>query len=300
MVNKEKILLVGDNPFHGVSHISLERIRMRGPNITQPDHAASLVSASLENGAGGFMFSVSDTTLAIIKALSREKRERRLKLYAIVPYAYEYVRLAVALGGIMGLGKKIGEQIILMRNGRALLAGLRGILTMNPGAFLEAYLSYEVSRIKKMAGNKADLATIYIHEVVTDMAVALNMEWIFRTHIKYMTRKGIKPGFHTSNLPYLVNRFTEWGIRFDNIGITTPFNTLGFQMHPTQVSCEHSLSQMEGAEVVIYNILAGGLLSITKATEYIKSLPNIHGIAVGVSRKEQAEESFRLLQKEFR
>ena len=140
---------------------------MRGPNIAQPGYAAGLVKTSLDNGAGGFMFSVSDTTLAIIKKLASNQRERKLRLYAIIPYAYEYVRLAVALGGITGLGKKMGKQIILLRNGRAILAGIRGVLTVDPRAFLEAYLSYELSRIRKAADNKADLATVYIHEVVT-------------------------------------------------------------------------------------------------------------------------------------
>ncbi len=295
----KKILLVGDNPFHNVSHISLERIKRRSANITQPDYAAGLVASSLENGADGFMFTVSDTTLSILKALSKEKREHKIRLYAIIPYAYEYVRLAVALGGITGLGKRVCKQILLMKNGKAVLAGMRGILTMNPKALLEAYLSYEVSRIRKAAGKKADLVTVYIHEVLTDMAVALNMEWLFRTHIKFMLSAGIRPGFHTSNLPYLVNRFKEWGIKFDNIGITTPFNAVGFQMHPAKADCEQALVKLKGAEVVIFSILAGGLLSIPDAMAYINSLPNIHGIAVGVSKKEQAEESFKMLNREL-
>ena len=48
--------LVGDNPFHGVSHLSQERATARGTEITNPTYAADLVRISLENGADGFMF----------------------------------------------------------------------------------------------------------------------------------------------------------------------------------------------------------------------------------------------------
>ena len=131
------------------------------------------------------------------------------------------------------------------------------------------------------------------------MAVALNMDWLCRTHIKLMTGMVSNQVFIPVICPTLVNRFTEWGINFDNIGITTPFNALGFQMHPTKNDCEHALSRITGSEVIIFSILAGGLLSLPEALGYIKSLPNIHGIAVGVSKKEQAEESFMFLQKAF-
>ena len=59
----KKMLLVGDNPFHGISHLSQERARVRGHAMTYPEYAANLVMTSLENGANGFMFSVSEMTL---------------------------------------------------------------------------------------------------------------------------------------------------------------------------------------------------------------------------------------------
>ena len=34
MVREEKVLLVGDNPFHGISHLSQERSRVRAVSYT--------------------------------------------------------------------------------------------------------------------------------------------------------------------------------------------------------------------------------------------------------------------------
>ena len=91
-MNKEQpILLVGDNPFHGISHLSQQSVKNRGTEITRAKHASDIVKTSIENGANGFMFSVSETTLSILKMLPEKETKERLNLYALVPYAYEYV-----------------------------------------------------------------------------------------------------------------------------------------------------------------------------------------------------------------
>ena len=110
--SNEKLLLVGDNPFHNISHLSQERARARVSDPSDPKYAANLVKISSENGANGFMFSVSDTTLSILTKLNEMDALDNLLLYAIVPYAFEYVRLATQLGGIQGLAKKFGSDIL--------------------------------------------------------------------------------------------------------------------------------------------------------------------------------------------
>ena len=97
---RKKILLVGDNPFHGISHLSQERARVRGGEIAHSEYAANLVVTSLENGACGFMFSVSETSLSTLRVIREKIGNRCSVLYAIVPYAYDYVRLATHLGTV--------------------------------------------------------------------------------------------------------------------------------------------------------------------------------------------------------
>ncbi|MEM3090898.1 MAG: hypothetical protein QXW17_03965, partial [Candidatus Bathyarchaeia archaeon] len=65
MNSRERVLLVGDNPFHGISHLSQERSRVRGDTPTNPEYAARLIGLSVKNGADGFMFSVNEKTLSI-------------------------------------------------------------------------------------------------------------------------------------------------------------------------------------------------------------------------------------------
>ncbi|MEM2920778.1 MAG: hypothetical protein QXF26_00500, partial [Candidatus Bathyarchaeia archaeon] len=92
------LLLVGDNAFQGVSHLSQERARSRDRRTTTPRYAAEIIVNSVNSGADGFMFSVSETTLLILRQLYEWGRVDRLKLIGIVPYAYDYVSLATQLG----------------------------------------------------------------------------------------------------------------------------------------------------------------------------------------------------------
>src|SRR5690242_18503469 len=113
MMKEPLMLLVGDNPFHGISHLSQERARTRSENLSDPDHAASLVEESIASGANGFMFSTSSMTLSILKALNATRGvEGSVALCPIVPYAYEYVRYAVQAGGLLGLAGRLSREVV--------------------------------------------------------------------------------------------------------------------------------------------------------------------------------------------
>ena len=69
-----KLLIVGDNPFQGISHLSQERARTRGETIVSPaDQAADIILASLKNGADGFSFSVSELLSRFFENCVKEK-----------------------------------------------------------------------------------------------------------------------------------------------------------------------------------------------------------------------------------
>jgi hypothetical protein len=295
----EKLLLVGDNPFLGVSHLSQERARARGRHVTSAPHAGELLIAALENGANGFLFSVSEITLSILDTWKKSEPARRIELYAIAPYAYEYVRAAVGLGGIPGLVKEVSGRVIRSRDVRAVTWGLSGIARNDPTALLKGYLSYEAARVRLAAGEAANFNSLLLHELVTDMALGLEMDWLFRAHVDFNRREGIRPGFNTRNLPYLVRKFHEWGISLEGAVIAAPFNAVGFQMCPSKEECERILAELKRTEVIAFSILAAGHLNYSDAVEYVTKLPNLSGVAIGVSKMEQARSTFKRLRESY-
>ena len=296
---RKKMLLVGDNPFHGISHLSQERARVRGDAITHAEYAAKLVMTSLENGADGFMFSVSETTLSILRIIEERGGSEPLSLYALAPYAYEYVRLANEAGGAPGLAKKFAKQIVFSGNVKAIAMGLKGVVRTDPIALMKAYLTFEISRIKSSVGKQGNLRSVLLHEIITDMALALNLGQIFKSHVDFMSKLGIEPGFETRNFPYLVNKFKEWNIDFHKIVIGTPFNKVGFQMNPSRTECEKALLAVQEPNIIAMSTLAAGYLKLQEAMNYIWSLPNLNGLVIGVSKESHARETFKFLRDTF-
>ena len=287
-----KMLLVGDNPFHGISHLSQERARKRASD-TGYAAQSEIVLAAIDCGAEGFMFSVSDTTLSILRHIRESEEIERVGLYGIVPYAYEYVRLA-AQTGTPGLARKMVKQMALSGHFKSVLGGVGAAIRMKPESLLKTYLAYEISRIASSAGSKAKLNSLLLHEVITDMSLALNFDWLFRLYISYLSKRHIIPGFNTRNFPYLVRRFEEWGFDLEEIIIATQFNKVGFQMNPSREECERVLEGLSSPAVIAISVLAAGYLKPPEAAGYLTGLENLRGLAVGASTMKQARETFSL------
>ena len=293
-----KLLLVGDNPFHGISHMSEDRARARGSEICSAEYAADLVSNSLKSGANGFMFSVSQNTLSALQIVCEKIGNESMELHAIVPYAYEYVRLATH-SGTLGLGRKLAMEILLSANMSAIASGLKGVVTMDPVDLMKTYIKYEKNRISSSIGKKHKLTSILLHEVITDMVIALDLDWFVKSYIRFISKLGIKPGFETRNFSYLVNKFKEWKIDFSQIELVSSFNKVGFQMNPSKISCEEALTSIPECEVIAMSILAAGYIKLPEAADYVESLPNLKGLVVGVSKEKQALETFSFLRDKF-
>lgn len=295
MSSNAKVLLVGDNPFHGISHLSQEHSRVRGESAADPAYAAKLVALSVENGANGFMFSVSEKTLKILEHLRENGEITDLLLYAIVPCAYDYVRLASAAGGVPGLAKQVIREIVFSGNLGATASGLNGALRSDLHSLFKTYLHYELSRIKRSAGKSAILEAVLLHQVVTDLCLALNLDWVFKFYIDYMHKLGLTPGFNTGNFPILSQKFQKLELNVDDVVFAAPFNKAGFQMVPSKEKCEKALAEMPKPNVLAISIMAAGYLKPEEAVNYIAALPNIRGVAVGISKEKHANETFKLL-----
>ncbi len=292
-----KLLLVGDNPFQGISHLSQERARNRGGAIVSPaDQAANVILASLENGAEGFSFSVSELTLSILRTLRERKSIGQVNLYPMVPYAFEYVRVATQTG-TPGLVKRFAKQVALSGDVRAIIEGLWSVIRIDPEGFVNTYLAYELSRIKSSAGKQAKLVSVLLNEVIADMGLALNFDWLFKSFIGYLSKRRITPGFNTRNFPYLVKKFNKWGINLDETLIVTPFNKAGFQMNPSREECERALANMSCPTVLAISVLAAGYYRPSMAVDYLASLNKLKGVIAGVSNELQASELFSLFKR---
>ena len=288
----ERLLLVGDNPFLNISHLSQSKARERVEDPGNPVFAASLLRLALENGANGFTFSVCDSNFSILENLDLDGLPDGLGLYPVLPYAFEYVQKATQRGGISGLVKKLGWDVVKSGNLGSLVYGVLTPITASPVSLMKAYLGYELSRLDSHVSKKVRLESVLLHQVVTDMALALNMDWLFKEYVAFLSKRKITPGFNTGNFVYLIKKFNEWKIDLRKILILAPFNKVGFQMIPSMEACEDSLHALQVPSVIAISVLAAGFVKPKDAAEYIAGLPNIKGVAIGVSKQSHAQDTF--------
>jgi uncharacterized protein (DUF486 family) len=181
---------------------------------------------------------------------------------------------------------------LISRDPKAIASGVKGVVRQDPTSLMKAYLLYEIDRIK--SSTAANPYCFILHEIVTDMALALDLVWLFRSYIDFMLRLKIKPGFETRNFPYLIDKFIKWGLGLDEITLVAPFNKIGFQMSASKTDCERALASIPETEVIAMSVLASGYLSLSEAIDYINSMPRLKGIVVGVSKEKHAS-GFRTL-----
>lgn len=125
------------------------------------------------------------------------------------------------------------------------------------------------------------------------------MDWLFKEYVAFLSKKRITPGFNTGNFAYLVKKFNEWEIDLSAVIILAPFNNVGFQMAPSVEDCENALRTLPAPVVIAISVLAAGFVKPKAAAEYVAGLPNIKGVAAGVSKEIHAKDTFRYFSKAF-
>jgi hypothetical protein len=294
-----KLFLVGDNPFLNISHLSQQKARERIDNPADPIYAAKLLRIAMDNGANGFTFSVCENNFVILKNLQM-KPTNSLGLYPVVPYAFEYVQKATQQGGMSGLVKSLGWDMVKSGNIKSLFYGITTLITGNPKSLLKAYISFELTRLLEYTTREITLESMLLHQLVTDMALALDMDWLFKEYIGFLKKKNIVPGFNTGNFVYLIKKFKEWHLSLGEILILAPFNKVGFQMTPSVEECEVALRGLPISNVIAISVLAAGFVKPKDAAEYIATLPSIRGVAIGVSKSSHAKDTFSLFEKSLK
>jgi len=288
-------ILVGDNPFQGVSHVSGERSRQRRKEVLTSDYAVSVLLAAFEAGAQGFAFSVADNTLRILKRAA--ETNRGLNLYPIVPAVTFYARQASDPSSLVGYYVR---EVLRTMNPHLAIKTVVPILNMDLARMLVSYLEWELLRIWRATNRQCNIKAILMHEIVTDLAIAFNAREIVMRFVRASTHDlKLLPGFVTRNLPFLVRRLEEWQIEPSDVVICAPFNKVGFQMNPSKEECEQTLRKLPSCGIIAMSVFAGGYLRPAEAMAYINALPNIRSIIAGVSTVEQAAETFAMLSQSF-
>ncbi len=288
MVDSNNIdrILLGDNPLMGVDHLSQERARLRG--IATAKNIAELLEFAYNVNVKGFVVSTHPQLKGIIEYLLKyTDLKEKITFYPILPYAYGYVRQMTEKGIVATITDALAPASIYEK-ARIMFSGGLSLIKKDINGLLKTFIDVELLPL-----NEVNIKCVFLHDVLTDLALSLNLKDIFELFIEHINDKyKVRAGFVTKNFARLNRKLNEWGI--ENQVIMAPFNKIGFQMNPSREECEEELKKCNH-DVVAMSTLAAGYLKPDEAYDYLFRLPNIKSVVVGVSNKKHAEETFKLL-----
>ena len=282
-------VLLGDNPFFGVDHVSQERARTKASRSQNIDNIAEVIKYSFNLGISGMVVSTHPTLRQLLDKLRSERPEllEKFEFYPILPYTQGYV-LKINEKGIINTVIETLSMGSFRNKIKILTKGGMGVIRKDLFELFKVFIDIELLQLKN-----ARINTVFLHDVITDLALSLNMKKIFEVFQEYLhDNYKVNAGLVTKNFPRLINKLSEWGLDYSSV--MTSFNKIGFQMNPSREECEKSLDKFKG-QVIAMSILAGGYLELNDAYQYILTQQKINKIVVGVSSIEHASKTFGLL-----
>lgn len=214
-------LLLGDNQFFGVNHMSEARARAQSMRFQDIGAVIEVLDAAYEEDVRTFMCTTHGRIALVCDHVRANPASYEdMAFYPCMPYAHKYANAMTEDGPLVALRRFLPNEGLFdaaLRGGRSLATkDIEGIVTL----LIDA-------EMKMFHGLKTPV--IFLQNIVVDLLLGLRFTdafSIFADHIR--NRYGAEPGFITMNLPRLLETLHEAGV--DNPVVCSSINKIGFRM----------------------------------------------------------------------
>jgi len=290
-----KELLLGDNPFIGVSHLAQEKAKEEMKDAVL-ENKVKVIEAAIEGGATGFTFSTHESNLELLTYLNIRKKNvlNKMNYYILVPYAQSYVRKA-NIEGTPALIKSALENMFCRPS--SILDMLTALIMLRPEKFAELFIEAELAPYLKILPRE-NVRAILLHEVLTELVMAFDLSGVVKCLDNDIRRRlGIDFGLETRNFGYLHEYISKTDFCTDYL--MTPINSLGYQMAPNKESVEEAIEHLgRRAKILAINVLASGAIDLSKAIEYVERYKDrIHAVVSASANPYRIRDNFQKLKK---
>ena len=285
--------ILGSNPLFGADHLSSARARTRGDQMTLGRRLQIIREAS-QSGATGFTFTSDEAALSLLREM-RQLDPTELGLYPLVPNS-ELIPKLLSKGAVRTAAEVL-ENLAWTKRTASILRGGWAYLTGNPTRAAMTFLESEVEKLRACIPQGSGIKSLLLHEHFTDLALGLELDQILAEYVDYVEESlGLTPGFETRNLVRMTGFLERSGLIDHRLVLMTPVNPCGFQMSPSRKDVEVAARRLQSQSVIAISVLAGGVISLDSAVDYLTSFPRLDSVAVGVSSPSQAKQTFQILQ----
>jgi len=287
-------LLLGDNSFIGVSHLSQEKARAEVKEATV-ENKAMVIEAAVEGGATGFTFSTHESNLELLTYMNTHRRSvlNKLNYYILVPYAQAYVRKGT-VEGTPALVKSMFKSMFSIKRS-SILDLLQAVTMLKPERLVDLFIEVELAPYLRVLP-KENVKAVLLHEVLTELIIAYGLiDVVMRLDEKVKRRLGVSFGLETRNFGHLHQLIlkSEYCPEY----VMTPINSLGYQMAPSRDAVEGAINDLgEKTDIIAINLLASGALCLDEAVNYVAKYKNkIYAVTSASTKPQRIYDNFRKL-----
>ena len=268
-------LVLGDNQFFGINHMSEERARAPALRLKDVEAMLDVVRIGRAEGVRSYICTTHDRIAAICDRVRADREEwTDFTFLPCMPYAHKYAN-AVTENGMLGAVKRFlpeeGLMDAALRGGRSLAQkDVEGMITLLVDAEMKMF---------------SELATpvIFLQNVVVDLLLGLGFKQAFPIFARHVEeRYGAEPGFITMNLPLLLDVLEEVGVA--NPIVCANINKIGFRMCGGPDAYEAALRERRFRPMAM-SVFASGAIPPAEAIEWVCAQPNLESIVFGASSR---------------
>jgi hypothetical protein len=286
-------LLLGDNPFTGVSHFGQEKAREEAREASL-ENKAMVFEAALDGGATGFTFCTHESNLKLLTYLSIHRKDllKAMNYYILLPYVQSYVRLANVGGTPVLLREKLRS---MLSNWSAIPDIVASLASSKPERLAGLLIKTEIAPYLSILPS-GKVKAILLHEILTDSIMAFGLTDLLKSLNDYVQKRiGFSFGLHTKNFGCLCMQ--EFLARGCPEYVMTSINALGYMMAPSKEAVEKAMNRLRGkTKIIAINVLAAGAVDLDTATKYMcRFKSNIWGVTSASTKPDRAYQNFQKL-----
>lgn len=268
----ERILL-GDNQFFGVNHMSEEKARAQAIKFQDIKAIIDVLDAAYDEGIKVFMCTTHERIGEVCQHIRADpERYRDFRFYPCMPYAHKYANAVTEVGildALRGFLPEEGAVNAMFKGGMSLAKkDVEGIGRLLIDAEMKMFQGLQTP-------------VIFLQNVVTDLLLGLGFKEAFRIFAEHAhTKYNAEPGFITMNLPKLLDVLEDLAI--ENPIVCSNINKIGFRMCGGIDAYENAIAIRKFRPVAM-SVFASGAVSPKEALEYVCKQKKIESIVFGAS-----------------
>lgn len=284
-------IILGDNQFFGINHMSQEKAQQLAEKFYDIKKIFEVYDMAFEAGVKGVMLNSHERSDEICDHFrAHPDKYKDISWYPSVPYPHKYANLIAEKGIVSTLNE------VLFKNNTA--SGVLGMI----GKGGTALVTKDAIRLMKMLVDMEmkmfrglNIKVVFLQNIITDLLLGYDIELIFREYCNYIKEKyNAAPGLITQNMPALLARLKEWGIK--EVVVCASFNRIGYLMSPDLDSYIKAAEDNDPAEfhLMAMSTLASGAIRPSEAYEFINA-QKVQSVVFGASSRDHIQETVSLI-----